>query len=74
MILVVILIRSMKSFFSSVAIFIFFNSTAQNFKIEGKVRDSKTLELLQGASILIYESRQCPGRCNEPGRKILNEL
>ncbi len=73
MILVVILSRAMKSFFSIVAIFIFFNSTAQSFKVEGIVRDSKTLELLQGASILIYESGNVSGGVtNEEGRFSMN--
>ncbi len=73
MILVVILVRTMKSFFSIVAIFIFFNSTAQNFKVEGIVRDSKTLELLPGASILIYESGNVSGGItNQEGKFSIN--
>src|SRR5579862_3758043 len=73
MILVIILVRSMKSFVSIVAILIFINSTAQNFKVEGIVRDSKTLELLSGASILIYESRNVSGGItNQEGKFSIN--
>jgi hypothetical protein len=52
---------AMKSLYTIIAIFTFFNASAQNFRISGIVRDSKTLELLQNASVLLYEANNVSG-------------
>ena len=63
----------MKLFFTALFIFNFLDCTAQTFKIAGTVRDSETLELLEGASIIFYESGKVSGGVsNREGKFSIN--